>query len=303
MKDPRTVTTHAEEFDRPSIFADYLTLTKPRIGVMIFYAGMVGARLAPGAPVAWSRAVEAGLYIAMLGAGASALNQVLERDTDRLMERTFDRPLPSGRIRSRDALIFGGLLCAMGTLGLALGFNVLGALLGLATLVGYALIYTPMKRYSSINTVIGAVPGAMPPLIGYAALAGAVDGWGFWLFALLFVWQFPHFMAIAWLWRDDYARAGLQMLPSLPNRRGHAGRQALVYSLLLVPISVLPTLHGEADGSFALVALVSSFGYVGASLAFALRETDLRAKVLLYASLVYLPVLFTAALLRAAASV
>jgi protoheme IX farnesyltransferase len=283
---------------RPSLVADFATLTKPRIGTFVWYAGAVGAALATAERVDVWRATEAGLWIALLGAGASAFNQVLERDTDRRMERTADRPLPSGRLRVRDALFFGALLASAGTLGLALRFNALAALLGLATLVAYALIYTPLKRVSSLNTVVGALPGAMPPLVGYAALAGSVDGWAYWLFAVLFVWQFPHFMAIAWLWRHDYARAGLRMLPATPEGERHAGRQALIHGLLLLPISILPALHGEVGAVFAAVALALSLGYAAAAAGFALRQSEARARLLLYTSLVYLPIVFTLPLVR-----
>ncbi|MCC6407750.1 MAG: protoheme IX farnesyltransferase [Planctomycetes bacterium] len=281
-----------------SALADLATLTKPRIGTFVWYAGLVGGALAQPGAVDWWRCAEAGLWILLLGAGASAFNQVLERDTDRRMERTAQRPLPAGRVRVRDALLFGAALAGAGTLGLALRFNVLAALLGLATLVGYALVYTPMKRVSSLNTVIGALPGAMPPLVGYAALAGSVEGWAYWLFGLLFVWQFPHFMAIAWLWRHDYARAGLRMLPSTPEGERQAGRQALVHGLLLLPIAILPALHGQAGGLFAAVALALSMVYAGTAAAFAWRQTSVRARVLLYTSLAYLPVVFALPLIR-----
>ncbi|MCE9593257.1 MAG: heme o synthase [Planctomycetes bacterium] len=300
MKMPRE-TSHAstaEVGERPSLAADFVTLTKPRIGTFVWFAGLVGGALAQPGQVDWWRAAEAGLWVLLLGAGASAFNQVLERDTDRRMERTENRPLAAGRLRVRDALLFGALLSGAGTLGIALRFNALSALLGLATLVGYALIYTPMKRVSSLNTIVGALPGAMPPLVGYAALAGAVDGWAYWLFAVLFVWQFPHFMAIAWLWRHDYARAGLKMLPSTPEGERHAGRQALIHGLILLPISILPTLHGQAGAAFALIAFALSAVYASAAAAFAWKQDTKRARILLFTSLVYLPIVFTLPLVR-----
>jgi protoheme IX farnesyltransferase len=197
----------------------------------------------------------------------------------------------------RDALLFAAALAAAGTGGLALRFNLLSALLALATLAVYALVYTPLKRHSTLNTVVGALPGAMPPLLGYAALAGRVDGWGWYLFAVLFVWQFPHFMAIAWLYREDYARAGLKMLPCLPDSRGMAGRQALLYGLALLPISLLPTVQGEAGWLYAAGALLCGLLYVGCAAGFALAETRPRARALVLVSLAYLPALMTIALL------
>jgi protoheme IX farnesyltransferase len=213
------------------------------------------------------------------------------------MVRTMQRPLVTGRVRLRDAILIAAGLALVGTLGLAARFNVLAALLALATLLAYVLVYTPLKRLSTLNTVIGAVPGAMPPLLGYVALAGHVDTWGWYLFAVLFAWQFPHFLAIAWMYREDYARAGLKMLPSLPDARGIAGRQALLYSLMLVPVSLLPALRGDAGWVYASAALALGLAYVASSAWFALRETHSRARAVLFTSLVYVPALFSIVLM------
>jgi protoheme IX farnesyltransferase len=203
----------------------------------------------------------------------------------------------TGRLRLRDAILVGAGLALAGTLGLALRFNTLSALLALSTLVGYALVYTPLKRVSTLNTVVGAVPGAMPPLLGFAALSGSVHGWAWYLFAVLFAWQFPHFLAIAWMYREDYSRAGLRMLPCVEGSRGMTGRQALLYALALVPVSLLPAVSGRAGPLYALAALLLGLAYAGAALRFALREERSRARLLLLTSLVYLPALYSVTLL------
>ncbi|HVS12151.1 MAG TPA: heme o synthase [Planctomycetota bacterium] len=294
-----TALERVPERDRlePSWTGAWLALTKPRIALLVALAALVGAMLAAGPGARLAPSLEAALWIACVAAASSVFNQVLERDTDRLMERTASRPLVTGRLRVRDAILFGALLAAAGTAALALRFNALAALLALATLAAYALVYTPLKRVSTLNTVVGALPGAMPPLLGFVALAGAPSGWAWFLFAVLFAWQFPHFMAIAWLYRADYARAGLRMLPCLPGSRGLAGRQALYHSLALLPVSLWPAARGEAGAVYAACALALGLAYIGFSVGFALRETPARARALLLCSLVYLPALFAAVLL------
>ena len=275
-------------------WADWLTLTKPRISSFIFFAGFVGALLAAGSSTEWASALEVGIWIACLGAGASAFNQVIERDTDRIMVRTRNRPLPTGRISPAAAIAFASTLALAGAIGLALRFGMLSALLGLATLCAYTLVYTPLKRLSLINTLIGAIPGGMPPLIGYAAMSSAenpVGGWGVALFAVIFAWQFPHFMAIAWLHREDYARAGMRMLPATKDSDGQAGRQAVCYSLVLLPVSLVPLLRGDAGFVYGVGVMIIGLIYVAASVAFGFKENQKRAKVLLYVSLAYLPAL------------
>jgi len=276
----------------PSLLAECLVLVRPRIATLVVLAAFVGGLLAGGTGAELGRVVEAALWIGCVAASSSVFNQILERETDARMERTRMRPLVTGTLRVRDAIFFGTFLAAVGTLGLARNFNLLSALLGLATIFAYALVYTPLKRVSTLNTAVGALPGAMPPLLGYAALSGEVHSWGWYLFAILFAWQFPHFMAIAWLHREDYARADLKMLPALPGSEGLAGRQAVVYGLFLVPVSLLPVLTGEAGLVYSVGALVLGGAYLAASVAFSRREDERRARSLLLTSLVYLPVLF-----------
>lgn len=278
---------------------DWLQLLKPRIATFVALAaavgGALGATAAGGASLA--RVFEGALWVTLAAGAAGVFNQVLERDTDALMRRTADRPLPAGRISLRDAILFGTVLAVASTVALATRFSVLSALLSLSSLFLYVVVYTPLKRVSSLNTVVGALPGAAPPLLGYAALAGAPGPWGWALFAVIFVWQFPHFMAIAWLYRDDYAAGGHKMLPSLPGGVPMAARQALLYSLAIVPVSILPAVRGDAGIVFAVGALLLGFAYVGASLRFALSTQAASARFLLLTSLVYLPLYLSLALL------
>ncbi len=275
---------------------DLLVLVRPRISAFVLFAAFTGALLGAGPDAELVRVALAALFVGLVGASSSVFNQVLERDTDRLMARTADRPLAAGRMSVRDAVLFSALLGMAGVVGLALAFQPLSALLALSTLAVYVLVYTPLKRWTSLNTVVGALPGAMPPLLGFVALAGRPGPWGWLLFALVFAWQFPHFFAIAWLYKDEYRRAGMKMLPSLPGAAGLAGRQALAYSLLLLPVALLPGARGDAGVVFTAAVLVLGCAYVAASAAFAWRESRTTARALLYVSLVYLPLVFSAAL-------
>jgi len=275
----------------------WLELTKPRIGLFVVLAAFTGGLLASGPEAELARVALAALLVGAVGSSASVFNQILERDVDRLMRRTASRPLVTGRIQTRDAVLFAALLGLVGTVGLAAWFNALSALLGLSTLVAYALVYTPLKRHTSFNTVVGALPGAMPPLLGYVALAGDAGPWAWMLFAILFAWQFPHFLAIAWLYREDYARAGMKMLPALPGARGIAGRQAFLYSLVLLTVTLLPGARGDAGIVFTVASLLLGLAYAAASAAFAWRESRRSARAVLFVSLVYLPLVLTASLI------
>jgi protoheme IX farnesyltransferase len=288
-----------------ALLADWATLTKMRIGSFVFMAAWIGGVLGAregGGGLDLSIGFEPALWVLAVAAGSSIFNQVFERETDKLMERTASRPLPTGRVRGLHAVLAGGGLGLGGTLMLALRFNATAALCALGTLVAYSLIYTPLKRYTTHNTVIGAIPGAMPPLLGYIATAGHAGPWGWYLFLVLFVWQFPHFMAIAWIFREDYARGGMRMLPSLPNAEGLAGRNALIYGLVLIPVSLYPGLRGDAGPLYLGVALVLGLIYLAFSFSFALKENRARARALLFASLIHLPLVFLAALFDSSVS-
>ncbi len=289
--------------ERPSLVrapAAWLELVRGRIALFVVLAAFTGGQLAAGQPRAETDLVRvclAAVLVGLVSASASAFNQILERDIDRQMQRTRHRPLPEERISVRDAVLFASALGAVGVAGLSLAFQPLSALLALATLAVYVLVYTPLKRTTSLNTVVGAVSGAMPPLLGYVALAGRPGPWGWILFGVVFAWQFPHFLAIAWLHREDYRRAGLRMLPALDGAQGLAGTQALLYSLCLLPVSLLPGLRGQAGWTFVLAALVLGLGYATAAAVFAWRESRASARAVLWASLFYLPALFSAVLL------
>ena len=216
---------------------------------------------------------------------------VLERRTDALMERTRDRPIPAGRLGPREAALFGGLLAAAGLAWLALGTSPLATALAAATLAIYLLVYTPLKFRSASNTLVGAIPGALPPMIGWAA-AGNGLGPGAWvLFGVLYLWQIPHFLSIAWLYREDYRRAGLVMLPGLADGGAAAGRHAVRYAVFLVAVSLLAPGAGLAGARFAAGAVAIGAGFAAAAWLFSRERSDARARRLLHASLLYLPLL------------
>ena len=273
--------------------ADWAELTRLRLAVLMAFCAFAGGLLAQGPGADLAPVFEATLYVTLSAAAASVLNQVLERDVDGRMERTKNRPLPAGRMGVTEATFGGGVLVLVAIVGLAVRFNLLSALLVALSILVYVAIYTPLKRASTLNTVIGALPGAAPPLITYAALAGDAHGWGVALFAIVFAWQFPHFMAIAWLYRDDYNRAGMKMLAALPGCEGVAGRQAVAYALLLLPISLLPVVWSLAGPVYLVGALVLGAIYVAFAVRFAWERTRVTARGLMFASLVHLPLLLS----------
>jgi len=292
----KTALQHHSHTDAvPVALEQWAAMIRPRMAAMVFFVtmagGVIGHRYAPGTASPWLRSAEAGLYLTLVTACASILNQVLERDTDALMTRTRRRPLVTGAIGVRDALFFGLAAGTLGVVGLAWSFQLLSGFLALATLVIYVGVYTPMKRVSTTNTVVGAIPGAAPPLIGFVALAGGTGPWAWILFGVLFAWQFPHFMAIAWLHRADYSRAGMRMLPCIENSEGVAGRYALLYSLALIPVSLLPVMSGMAGPIYAVGASLLGLGYLLASLAFLWHEEERQARTLMHVSLLYVPLL------------
>jgi len=270
---------------------DFVELTKPRIVLFALLPVAVGYTV--GSAGNW----QAGpLAFAVLGVGlvacaSNVLNQCMECSTDSRMRRTSARPLPSGRMQARDAIAFG-LVCAVaGCVSLAVWVNGLTALLAFATLVLYAGVYTPLKRITPMCTVAGAIPGALPPVLGWTAAGGALDGGAFSLFAVLFVWQFPHVLAIGWLYREDYARAGLWMLPARRHSPRVTGLTACCYALALIPVSLLPRAHALAGDGYVLSAMLLGVGYCYFSLRFLLDESARNARRLLWMSLVYLPIL------------
>jgi protoheme IX farnesyltransferase len=222
------------------------------------------------------------------------LNQVYERDTDALMRRTRKRPLPDGRVAAGEARVFGAALSAAGIALLAARANLLAAGLAFATLVIYLAVYTPLKRRTSLATLVGAVPGALPALIGWTASHGGVAAGGATLFGIVFLWQIPHFMAISWLYRDDYRSAGFPMLPVVEPDGRRAGRQAVLYAAALLPCTLLAAFVGVAGTAYFAIALVLGIVLLGLSVRFAVQRNDASARVLFFASIIYLPLLWIA---------
>lgn len=271
---------------------DYIELTKPRITWLILMSTAIGYYF--GHRGAWSIVAMLHTLIGtgLIASGTAALNQWYEREADRHMRRTQARPLPSGRIRPNQALLFGIALAVVGGLELALGVNWLSAALGIFTLAAYLFLYTPLKQMTWWSTTVGAFPGAMPPLIGYAAAAGKLTAEAWVLYAILFLWQFPHFYAIAWMYREDYSRAGIKMLPVVEPDGHSTSRQILIYSVLLIPISLLPKWMGMTGSIYTVGAVALGLSFLYAGIRVSLDRTRLQARKVLLASVVYLPVLY-----------
>jgi protoheme IX farnesyltransferase len=282
------------ETRRASGFGDYLALTKPRLNALVVGTSAAGYYLGATGSVDILAMAVAVAGTALVAAGAAVLNQVYERDTDALMRRTRMRPLPAGRLSPGEARVFGLALSAAGLALLAARVNWLSAALALGTLLTYLVIYTPMKRRTPFSTIIGALPGALPALIGWTASHGSIDRSGAALFAIVFCWQLPHFMAIAWLYRDDYAKAGFPMLPVIDPDGKRAGKQAVYWGFLLVLASVEPYFSGLAGSVYLAVALVLGAALFWLAGRFAAARNEATARALFYGSITYLPLLWIA---------
>jgi|SRR5580658_2413382 protoheme IX farnesyltransferase len=278
---------------------DYIALTKPRITWLILMSTGVGYFF--GAQAGWHgwsswhwlTLVHTIIGTGLIASGTAALNQWMERVADGKMRRTQARPLPSGRLEPAPALIFAIAISAAGFADLWFGANPLAALLGLFTLLTYLFIYTPLKQRSPHSTTFGSLPGAMPPLIGFAAASGTLT-WDAWvLFAILFLWQFPHFYAIAWMYKEDYARAGILMLPVVEPDGKSTARRILLYSIALIPISLMPKFFAMAGNVYLYGALALGLAFVYYGLRIRWDRTRQQARHVLLASVVYLPVLFS----------
>jgi len=277
----------------PARAADFLQLTKPRITLLVVLTTLVGFLEGSARPRDIELLLHTLLGTALVAAAASALNQLAERRSDALMRRTMSRPLAAGRMGAAQAAAFGLVLLAAGTAYLVLAVNDLAAALALLTAASYLLAYTPLKKVTSLATVIGAVPGAIPPMIGWAAARGTLDAGAWILFGIVFFWQMPHFLAIAVLYRKDYERAGFRVLPVADPDGRSTGRQALLYAATLLPLSLLPSFVGLAGPWYFAGALVLGALFVAASARLLARPGDVaRARSLFRLSLVYLPVLF-----------
>jgi protoheme IX farnesyltransferase len=273
-----------------SRLADYVALTKPRIAVLVLFTVATGTLLAAGSTLEPYTLLHAVLGTALVAAGASALNQLLERQSDGLMNRTESRPLPAGRMQPIEVLVFGATLALVGIAYLAVTLRQpCTPLVAAFTFVAYVGIYTPLKSRTTLNTLIGAVPGAMPPVIGWTAVRGTIDAEAWTLFAIVFLWQVPHFLAIAWIYREDYARAGLRMLPVVDEDGRQTGRQMLWWTLALVPASFAPVLLRSAGPLYLLGALALGLVFLARASDFMRSRTTEDARRVLRASLVYLP--------------
>jgi heme o synthase len=274
--------------------ADFVTLTKPRLNSLALFSTLAGMYIAAPGGVPIAILIHGLVGTALVAGGAAALNQVWERETDGLMRRTQGRPIPGGRLRVWDGTLFGVVLSTVGLIELAWMVNPISAAVASATLVSYVLVYTPLKKRTSLATLIGAIPGALPPVIGWAAASGTISPPAFVLFGILFLWQMPHFLAIAWLYREDYTRAGIPLLPVLEPDGRRTGQQALIYAAALWPVSLLPALVGIAGLPYSVVATVLGFGLIALSALFARERTMQTARRLFLYSIIYLPLLWAA---------
>jgi protoheme IX farnesyltransferase len=280
---------------------EYIELTKPRITWLILMSTGIGYFFGlPGAGNWWEflKAIPLlSLFHTVLGtgliaSGTAALNQWYEREADRHMRRTAQRPLPSGKLSANRALAFGIALSIAGFAELWLGVNPLSASIGGFTLASYLFLYTPLKQRTWWSTTIGAIPGAMPPMIGYAAAAGAITNEAWVLFAILFLWQFPHFYSIAWMYKEDYARAGIRMLPVVEPDGRSTARQIVLYGIALIPVSLAPTLLGMSGKIYLAGALLLGLWFLYSGVRVAVERTTLRARGVLVTSVLYLPLIY-----------
>ncbi len=282
--------------DQASAWSVFSELVKLRLTTLVLITTLVGfyAGLNSESGDLAQNLAKLGLTLlgtGLLAAGAAILNQYLERDHDARMERTARRPLPSGAVGAEAALLLGGACSVVGLLVLAAWVDLLVAVLGAVTLVTYLFIYTPLKRKSEWNTIIGSIPGALPPLMGWAAARGGVDPLGWTLFAILFFWQVPHFMAIAWMYRDQYAEAGFVMMPNVADGGARTGRQAVSHTLLLCIASLLPFTMQLAGAIYVSGAVLLGGLFLWAAGRFSRRMTWASARILFFASIIYLPLL------------
>ncbi len=276
----------------PSRSNDLVALAKPRLNLLVVVSAVAGYVMASGDTHDVWRLLSMTAGTALVAGGASAFNQIMERGPDALMQRTRLRPMPDGRLSTREAWMFGAALTLAGLGILAVGANLLSALVAFVTMASYAAVYTPLKRYSSFATVVGAIPGALPPVIGWAAALDELSQGAWVLFGILFLWQLPHFLAIAWIYREDYARAGFPMLPVIDADGRSTGRQAVVYALALLPLSLAPTLVGMAGPIYFGGALVLSLAFVALSIRFGISRSVQDARRLFFGSIIYLPLLW-----------
>lgn len=308
---PAQILSLVKDRDLPMVpsRADFMTLTKVRITMMVMITASIGFVMASrdvmdlqsfsavvelqGAVMLWML-----LGVALSCMGASALNQVIEMRTDAMMPRTENRPLPACRLHPFSAGMIGGILAGGGVTVLWLECGQLAALLSAGTIISYCLVYTPMKRLNSVSTIVGAVPGALPPVMGAAAAAHHVTPSAMLLFAIMFMWQLPHFLAIAWLYRDDYAKGGIQVLPVEDPSGSSTFRQAVLGAAILLPLGLFPTIVGVAGRGYFVCALILGVLYLSTTIWMAIRQDRKSARWSFFSSLIYLPAVFLAMLIN-----
>jgi protoheme IX farnesyltransferase len=271
---------------------DFIALAKPRLNLLVVASTLAGYAMAPGEPLGLLRVLGLSLGTGLVAGGASAFNQVYERDIDALMRRTRLRPMPDQRLQPLEGVLFGAIITIVGALMVAASSNVLAAAVALATVLVYVAIYTPLKRRTPFNTVIGAIPGALPAIVGWAAASGEITARAWTLFGIMFLWQMPHFLAIAWLCREDYERAGLQMLPVLEPDGRSTGRQAVLYGAALIPVSLAPAPLHMAGQIYFAGALVLGLAFLWLTFRFARTRSTEDARRAFFGSLAYLPLLW-----------
>jgi protoheme IX farnesyltransferase len=269
----------------------YVALTKPDVSFLVLMTTAAGYYMGAHGAVDWLRMVQTVFATLLIAAGTATLNHYIERDSDRFMRRTASRPLPSGLLQPREVLWFGVILCIAGAIDLYFTAGFLASALGVLTCLSYLLAYTPLKKRTVWATAVGAFPGAIPPMIGWVAATGTLDRGAWLLFAILFLWQFPHFYAIAWMYREDYARAGIMMLPVVDREGTRTFRQIILTSIALVGVSLLPAVIGLAGVRYFFGALVVSTALVQVCLWASSSRTNVRAKWLMHATVLHIPLL------------
>ena len=269
----------------------YISLTKPDVSFLVLITTAAGYYMGARGPIPWLHMVHVVFGTMLIAGGTAALNHYLERDIDGYMRRTALRPLPTGTLQPREALLFGVALAIAGAADLYVAGGALASALGIATCLSYLLAYTPLKKRTVWATFVGAFPGAVPPVIGWVAASGALDTGALLLFAILFLWQFPHFHAISWMYREDYARAGILMLPVVDREGTRTFRQIILYAVALVGVSLLPAILGLAGVLYFFGALVTSTALVQVCLWAASKKTNVRAKWLMHATVIHIPIL------------
>jgi protoheme IX farnesyltransferase len=276
----------------PTKLSAYMALTKPDVSLLVLMTTGAGFYMGAGGPTPWLRMLHVIFGTMMIAAGTAALNHYIERESDRHMRRTASRPLPAGLLAPGEALLFGIALSLLGAADLGFAAGYLPCVLGLFTSLSYLLAYTPLKRRTTWATFVGAIPGAIPPMIGWTAATGKLDAGAWVLFLILFVWQFPHFHAISWMYREDYARAGIRMLPVVDDKQGtRTFRQIILYAAALVAVSLLPSILGLTGVLYFFGAFITCTGLVQVCLWASSSRTNVRAKWLMHATVLHIPIL------------